>query len=163
MTVDLTAEGNVRDYGALPTGGSLSVGGSLKNSIVLSLFFFCEQDMAQAKCGHAFHRLCVQEYIESAPVAAEADQQPARPAALGCPACFVPLTIDLSKQSGGDSLEDNPEGSTSNAKVGRGKKRKQQHDEQGEGLYGNEQDADEVDTVAEVPNRYRFIAAFVSC
>ncbi|CDJ29852.1 SNF2/RAD54 helicase family protein, putative [Eimeria mitis] len=106
-------------------------------------------DMAQAKCGHAFHRLCVQEYIESAPAAAAGQQQPpAAAAALGCPACFVPLTIDLSKVNGGESLEEIPAGSKANAKAGRGRKRKQQREE-GEGLSENEQDAAELDTVSE--------------
>ncbi|CDJ48679.1 SNF2/RAD54 helicase family protein, putative [Eimeria brunetti] len=107
-------------------------------------------DMAQAKCGHAFHRLCVQEYIESAPAVAEADQQPspAAAAALGCPACFVPLTIDLSKPSGGDSLEESPAGRSDKAKGGKGKKRKQ-HGGEGDGLSEHEQDSPEQDAVSE--------------
>lgn len=109
-------------------------------------------DMAQAKCGHAFHRLCVQEYIESAPAAAEADQQhPATTAALGCPACFVPLTIDFSKTCGGDSVEESPPGSNANSKAGKVKKRKHKHAGEGEeqGLSENERDAAELDTVSE--------------
>lgn len=65
-------------------------------------------DVVVAKCGHAFHRLCAEEYVQSAPAASDPKQaqQPAATPTLGCPACFAPLTIDLSTPSWAEEEED---------------------------------------------------------
>ncbi|CAE7669727.1 RAD16 [Symbiodinium pilosum] len=50
----------------------------------------CQDDIeerrhqARASCGHAFHRECLQEYLEQAP------QLPS--GGVGCPTCFAPMT-----------------------------------------------------------------------
>lgn len=56
-----------------------------------------------SKCKHGFHVHCIRDYIEQAPqedqvVAGfeQGDDQPMR-GVLGCPVCYVPLTVDLNK------------------------------------------------------------------
>eukprot|EP01054_Gregarina_sp_Poly1_P009234 Gregarina_sp_Poly_1__9233@NODE_56_length_17373_cov_108_729111_g48_i0_p1_GENE_NODE_56_length_17373_cov_108_729111_g48_i0NODE_56_length_17373_cov_108_729111_g48_i0_p1_ORF_typecomplete_len1490_score218_94SNF2_N/PF00176_23/8_2e28SNF2_N/PF00176_23/2e31Helicase_C/PF00271_31/4_7e15zfRING_2/PF13639_6/3_1e09ResIII/PF04851_15/0_0035ResIII/PF04851_15/0_055ResIII/PF04851_15/5_1e02zfPARP/PF00645_18/7_1e08zfC3HC4/PF00097_25/8_4e08zfC3HC4_2/PF13923_6/5_3e03zfC3HC4_2/PF13923_6/5_9e07zfRING_UBOX/PF13445_6/1_6e05 len=54
----------------------------------------CVEDIDKAEqvtsnCGHAFHRLCIQEFIQSAPEGSS----------LGCPQCYASLTVDLNANS----------------------------------------------------------------
>lgn len=116
--------------------------------------------MAEAKCGHAFHRLCVQEYLESAPVAAEGEQQQqetSAAAALGCPACFVPLTIDLSCTAGGEEGDERSSSkptsakkTTSNAANGKKGKKKRETQADGEGSSEDAGDESELDNILQV-------------
>ncbi|CEM04117.1 unnamed protein product [Vitrella brassicaformis CCMP3155] len=46
------------------------------------------EERVVSKCHHSFHRACVEEYINSAPTDQEGET-------LGCPVCYVPLTVDL--------------------------------------------------------------------
>ncbi|CDJ43315.1 SNF2/RAD54 helicase family protein, putative [Eimeria tenella] len=115
----------------------------------------CQEDMdaadvAEAKCGHAFHHLCIQEYIESAPAAAEAEQQqvPAA-AALGCPACFVPLTIDLSKPGGWEPSEEDATGRKMKDRPDNSKKRRSCCNCRGEDGFAEDEEVSELDTVLE--------------
>ncbi|CAJ1374471.1 unnamed protein product [Effrenium voratum] len=64
----------------------------------------CQDDVegsrAKATCGHAFHRDCLQEYLEQAP------QLPS--GGVGCPTCFMPLTWaeDQAADDGDDVVAD---------------------------------------------------------
>lgn len=49
-----------------------------------------------AKCGHHFHKDCVQEYLGEAPVLACGG--------VGCPSCFTPLTIDFDAEEDFDEI-----------------------------------------------------------
>jgi len=51
-----------------------------------------------AKCGHGFHRDCVEEYIAEAPVLASGE--------VGCPSCFKPLTVDLDSSVDATTFEE---------------------------------------------------------
>lgn len=53
-----------------------------------------EEKRAKATCGHAFHRDCLQEYLQQAP------QLPS--GGVGCPACFLPLTWAEEAEAEGD-------------------------------------------------------------
>lgn len=83
-----------------------------------------------ATCGHAFHRLCAEEYVQSAPVPSDPkqEQKPAAAPTLGCPACFAPLTIDLSSPLWGEgSNEGKPAAAAgSSAKASKAKKGRKQ-------------------------------------
>ncbi|OEH79709.1 snf2 rad54 helicase family protein [Cyclospora cayetanensis] len=112
-------------------------------------------DMIQAKCGHAFHRLCIEEYMESAPMMADAgEEQMPQPATLGCPACFVPLTVDLSCPVGQEAAEEScssrqAAGRKTAARAGGRKERKNQTEGgwDGEELSEDEGDASEIDSI----------------
>lgn len=56
------------------------------------------QTAVYAKCGHGFHRVCLDEFIESAPTAPEKEISDSKSATLGCPSCFAPLTVELNDE-----------------------------------------------------------------
>lgn len=45
-------------------------------------------DQVKSACGHHFHRLCIQELLETAPASA---------GTLGCPVCYSALTVDMAQ------------------------------------------------------------------
>ena len=57
-------------------------------------------DIAIASCKHTFHSSCISEYIEEAPTAADGSKP------LGCPVCFVPITIDLRADAAANTDDD---------------------------------------------------------
>jgi len=78
----LIVHGSIQTQDAIPTQ-------SRGNAHVCTL---CQDDVddtsfRRATCGHAFHRECVEEYLEQAP------ELPS--GGIGCPACFAPLTLLL--------------------------------------------------------------------
>ncbi|KEP67580.1 UNVERIFIED_CONTAM: SWI2/SNF2-containing protein RAD16 [Hammondia hammondi] len=86
------------------------------------------EHLTEASCGHVFHRGCLREYVQSVPVGPGAESTSGALAekkeVLGCPACYTPLTVDLSSlerqvNSGG---EEDGEGARRARKGGRGKK-----------------------------------------
>jgi DNA repair protein RAD16 len=61
----------------------------------------CQDDVTErselvvASCGHAFHRDCVNEYLEQAPTLPTGG--------IGCPTCFAPLTLSLEEGDDDDA------------------------------------------------------------
>ncbi|CAD7964113.1 unnamed protein product [Amoebophrya sp. A25] len=85
-----------------------------------------------AKCGHAFHRDCVKEYIQDAPELESGG--------VGCPCCFAPLTVDLG------ASEDGPDGSSPEEESSAGEESsddeggpssKNEHDKKGAAVGGD--------------------------
>jgi hypothetical protein len=60
-------------------------------------------DIAIASCKHTFHSSCISEYIDEAPTAADGSKP------LGCPVCFVPITIDLRADAAANTDDDDDE------------------------------------------------------
>ncbi|KAF7457561.1 putative DNA repair protein rhp16 [Cryptosporidium felis] len=59
-----------------------------------------------SKCKHGFHRKCIEEYISQAPQeeqmvvsGLESNNDEVMRGVLGCPVCYIPLTIDFKKTS----------------------------------------------------------------
>eukprot|EP00397_Hematodinium_sp_SG-2012_P007266 GEMP01007308.1.p1 GENE.GEMP01007308.1~~GEMP01007308.1.p1 ORF type:complete len:1073 (+),score=208.45 GEMP01007308.1:45-3221(+) len=80
------------DHPYLVVHGSLNAKLPTKSRVTKSLGVcaLCQdgiQSGLTAKCGHNFHKACVEEFIAEAPVLASGG--------VGCPACFNPLTIDF--------------------------------------------------------------------
>jgi DNA repair protein RAD16 len=62
-------------------------------------------ELALSGCKHAFHRRCIRHYAETAPAPpalAKKKGKAAAAPALGCPVCYLPLSVGLDFDSDGD-------------------------------------------------------------
>lgn len=61
-----------------------------------------EEPKRVSKCGHVFHDDCIRAYIADAPAL--------KSGGIGCPVCFVKLSVDLDDAAGAESDEDEAKG-----------------------------------------------------
>ncbi|PFH35129.1 SWI2/SNF2-containing protein RAD16 [Besnoitia besnoiti] len=104
-------------HGSLqPLDGSSLLPTASRKSVPTGVCALCQDDvlyedhLVEAGCGHAFHRACLREYVASAPVGpgleSSSEKSEKRKDVLGCPACYTPLTVDLSSLERTDTGDD---------------------------------------------------------
>ncbi|EPR62257.1 SWI2/SNF2-containing protein RAD16 [Toxoplasma gondii GT1] len=113
------------------------------------------EHLTEASCGHVFHRGCLWEYVQSVPVGPGAEGTSEALAekkeVLGCPACYTPLTVDLSslERQVNNAGEDDGECERRGRKGGRGKNGGNEDEQE------DEKDEAELDEVLEKDERRR--------